>query len=271
MTPTKVLVAGDWHGNVRWAEKIIHDARKLPQPRIILQLGDFGFWQGPDGYKYLERVQSALELSDAELWVTPGNHENYDLIGSWDWDGKTRVTVPQHPHGGKDGFDRIVCLGRGDRWEWHGKTWLSCGGAVSVDRLLPRPPRVEGKTWWPGEEVTDAEEAAIIAGGHADVMLAHDYPAGVNYQHDHHNAPHFHQDDLARAEAHHDRMRRIVDAVQPDTYIHGHIHRLSGRVVDFGYGPVRVCSLDMDGNPGNACVLDTETMQWLTWDDLDDE
>lgn len=265
--PTLVLVAGDWHGDVRWAEKIIHDARKLPQPRIILQLGDFGFWQGPDGLKYLQRVQSALELSDAHLWVTPGNHENYDLIKGW-LDGQPVAKVGRHPHGGQEGFDRISILDRGYRWEWHGQTWLSVGGAVSVDRLLPRPPRVEGKNWWPGEEITDAEEAAVIAGGHADVMIAHDYPAGVNYEHDHHNAPHFHQDDLARAAAHQARMRRIVDAVQPGYYMHGHIHRLSARTTDFGYGAVQVDSLDMNGYAGNACVLDTDMMRWLTWDDL---
>jgi Calcineurin-like phosphoesterase len=266
MDPEKVLVAGDWHGNRRWAVDSIWKARKLDEPRIICQLGDFGFWsykhkewapgeRHPEALRYLEDVQSALELIAGEIWVTPGNHDNYDDIDKWVLDqAEDRIPVP--------GFGRIIVLRRGARWQWHDREWLSAGGAVSVDRLLPRPGRVPHESWWPQEEITREEELAIIADGYADVMLAHDYPARVHHEFDHHKDPFFHPDDLERAQLHTERMQRIVDGVMPKWYMHGHLHRNYGRVYDWGWGPVQVSGLGMDGDPGNLAVLDVRSMEW---------
>lgn len=283
--PEKVLIAGDWHGNRRWAVDVIWKSRKLlesEEQRIIVQLGDFGFWPWkvkdwapgdtlPDGLRYLMDVQAALTLADAYLMVTPGNHDDYDALERWqEFPGTFHPDTPQ----GR--LDRIYVLPRGERWQWHGRTWLSAGGAVSVDRLLPRPGRVQGETWWAQEEITDEQEAAIIAGGHADVMVAHDYPGRVHHEFDHHftggvitdggrrfyERPMFHEDDLARARAHQDRMQRIVDTVQPSHYLHGHLHRAYSRTYDWGWGPVEVTGLDMDGSPSNFAVLNVRTMEW---------
>ena len=46
---------------------------------------------------------------------------------------------------------------------------------MSLDRAV----RTEGVDWFPAEEITDAQEAAVIAAGHADVLVSHDCPSGV--------------------------------------------------------------------------------------------
>lgn len=271
--PEKVVIAGDWHGNRIWAVGMIGNyARKVlagEEMKVIVHLGDFGFWpykvkdwaEGdklPEALRYLMDVQAALELADAWLLVTPGNHDDYDAMERWTEIGPYAAFQPDTPFGR---MNRIFITPRGHRWTWHGRTWLSVGGAVSVDRLLPEPARVAGESWWPQEEVTDEQEAAIIGHGHADVMVCHDYPVRVRHEFGH-NGPRFHGDDLARSHLHHERMQRIVDAVKPSWYIHGHLHRAYSRTYDWGWGPVEVTGMDRDTEQGNCAVLNVRTMEW---------
>jgi Calcineurin-like phosphoesterase len=153
--PRRIVVAGDWHGDEEWAVSVI---RRVPHllagesQRVILHLGDFGIWPDRQGKMYLDRVSGALAEAGAELWFVDGNHEDFAQLDKLDEnpgpDG--RVTV----------VPRVRHLPRGYRWNWHGLTWLACGGAVSLDRAV----RTEGVDWWPEEEITAGQEAAISSG-----------------------------------------------------------------------------------------------------------
>lgn len=68
--------------------------------------------------------------------------------------------------------------------------------------------------------------------------------------------------DLARSDAHRERLQRIVNAVRPAHIIHGHLHKAYSRTCDFGYGPVQVTGLGMDGQHGNYAVLNIKSMTW---------
>jgi hypothetical protein len=68
--------------------------------------------------------------------------------------------------------------------------------------------------------------------------------------------------DLARNDAHRERLQRIVGSVQPAHLMHGHLHRAYQRSCDFGYGPVQVTGLAADGLLRNFAVLDVESMSW---------
>lgn len=251
--PRRVLVAGDWHGNQHWALNVIMRVPQLlagEQQRLILQLGDFGIWPGPDGKRYLGSVSAALDAIDAELWFIDGNHEDFAELarlasGAALPDGRVAVRP------------NIYHLPRGYRWRWQGRTWLACGGAVSLDKA----GRVEGRDWWPEEEISDWEETAITASGHADVLMCHDCPSGVE-----HRFPRppdwWAPEDLRRSSAHRQRLQRITDAVAPAYLIHGHLHRTYQRSCDFGYGGVEVTGLTADGVLRNFAVLDTELMTW---------
>lgn len=251
LAPRRVVVAGDWHGNRYWAVNVIRRVPQLlsgDQPRLILHLGDFGIWPDLEGRRYLAALSTVLAEVGAELWFVDGNHEDFPqlarLAGDTTQDGRVRVQPG------------IYHLPRGHRWQWHGRSWLACGGGVSIDRAL----RTEGRDWWPEEEITDDQEAAIIAGGPADVLMSHDCPSGV--VHDFPGLPPAWAPDLARTQAHRQRLQRIVTAVRPAHLLHGHLHRGYQRSCDFGYGPVEVTGLAADGAARNFAVLDTETMAW---------
>ena len=251
--PRRVLVAGDWHGDREWALNVIMRVPQLlagEQKRLILQLGDFGIWRDADGRRYLGSVTAVLDTVDAELWFIDGNHEDFTELARMASGGTLpdgRVVVRPN----------IYHLPRGYRWRWHGRTWLACGGAVSLDRAQ----RFEGRDWWPDEEITRWEETAIIASGHADVLMCHDCPSGVEHRFPRPLAG-WAPEDQSRAQAHRERLQRITDAVTPTHLMHGHLHRAYQRSCDFGYGAVQVTGLATDGVLRNFAVLDTELMTW---------
>lgn len=254
LTPTRIAVAGDWHGDSVWAASVIISAAKIlretEERPLIVQLGDFGIWPGMDGACYLRDVEHVLHAEGAGLWFVDGNHEDFTQFAKFRKAGDGRARV------GRSG--RVWHLPRGHRWEWHGRTWLACGGGVSLDRA----GRTEGVSWWPEEEITAEQEAAITGGGQVDVLVSHDCPAGV--RHAFPPPPSWWAlRDLARSDAHRERLQRIVDATQPAHVLHGHLHRPYRRVCDFGYGDVRVTGLDCNrGTGSNWAILNVKTMEW---------
>ena len=66
------------------------------------------------------------------------------------------------------------------------------------------------------EEISGAQEAAITAGGPADVMVCHDCPAGVAHRFGRPPAW-WSPAVLVRNAAHRQRLQRIVDAFRPCT------------------------------------------------------
>jgi len=257
---SRIVVAGDWHGNAGWAQHVIGmaagrlDDKNPSALRIIFHLGDFGVWPGEAGEKYLRQVSEALRAADMVLWFVDGNHEDFPQMHA-----KVERNRRMFPGGiGETEIaPDIYWQPRGTRWMWHGRQWLALGGAVSLDKAI----RAEGETWWPEEEITDEQEREVIGGGHADVMVTHDCPAGVTHTYPP-PPPFWDVRDLARGDAHQERLQRVVDAVQPSHLMHGHLHRSYQRVCDFGYGPVEVTGLNRDGEKWNYAVLDVKSMTW---------
>lgn len=252
--PERVGIAGDWHGNSMWAVAQVKamGERLDGEPRkIILHAGDFGVWPG-DG-PYLTVVQDALTGVDAELWFIDGNHSEHPRLLALlkDRDSVAPIPLP--------GRDRIMWLPRSCRWAWHGRRWVALGGAVSLDKVI----RQEGVSWWPQEAITDADEARVITGGKADVMLTHDRPSGAAM--DFPAAPPWWDPaDQARSDAHRERLQRIVDAVRPDHLVHGHVHQGGPwwKTQPRSGGYYKVASLDCDGSGGNTGILNVRTMEW---------
>jgi hypothetical protein len=241
--PRRVVVAGDWHGNTGWAIRVVKMAAKLlrdePVP-LILHLGDFGIWPGDAGAKYIADLSNACREHNVAVWFIDGNHEDFTQLGNF-----------------RDS-DPVRWLPRGTRWQWHGRTWLALGGGVSLDRAI----RTEGETWWPQEEITADEIDGILEDGPAHVMITHDVPSGV--VHTFPAPPRFWDlKDLARNDAHRERLQRVVSEVRPGWLLHGHLHVAYQRVCDLGYGPVEVTGLDRDEGDGpNYAVLDVRLMRW---------
>lgn len=245
LNPGKIMIAGDWHGNLDWALSVVEKAHaRLPdeEHKIILQLGDFGYWGGWYGSHYLMRLSDRARDLGVMIFFLDGNHEDHPLLaGEEDGDGKVA--------------ENIWHLRRGARWEWHGRRWLALGGAVSPDRRI----RKLGVSWFREEEISLVTAGLVIMGGPAGVMLTHDCPSGV--AHSLGNGYDFALEDIARAEWHRELLQGIVDEMRPGYLFHGHLHRGYIRDVRMRHGEVRVIGLDMDGSELNVVVADTETME----------
>jgi hypothetical protein len=245
LEPSRIVVAGDWHGNALHAINVICTAAALLPGQwrpTILHLGDFGIWPGNAGAEYLHLVRGYCEDKGVRIWFVDGNHEDFTQLEKF------------------RGGDPVRWLPRGTRWTWHGRTWLALGGGVSLDRAI----RTEGESWWPQEEITEDQAAEAIAGGPAHVLVSHDCPSGVT--HTFPPAPRFWDlADLARNDRHRERLQEVAGAVQPGWLLHGHLHKAYQRVADLGYGPVEVTGLDRDEGDGpNWAVLNVKTMRWET-------
>lgn len=261
-------VAGDWHGNRTWALRCVR-ALAVAGVGEVFHLGDFGIWPGPTGRDYLIDLTDALEAHAMTLFVTPGNHEDYDQIEE----------LPSIDLGHDVGrirwiTDRIALLPRGHRWERNGWTFVSLGGAPSVDRWLRR----EGLDWWEAEAITDEDVTRVVAGGQADVMLAHDAPDAVLGTRG--VAAILRSNPLGRpayalkyASEGRDRMTAAFLAIQPRLFLHGHYHLRDEAWIDQFSHPTHVMSLDCDGSvDGNLAVVTLPekdsgaepTIEWLT-------
>jgi hypothetical protein len=251
--PRHVVVAGDWHGDTPWTLGVIELLPELlpaESPRILIQLGDYGFYPEGSG---VEQLDDALAKVDAQLWWLDGNHEHFGQINAADWieDDQGRKSIPWHA-------DRIFWLPRGCRWTWRHRTWVTVGGAVSPNRVH-LTPMID---WFPDEEITAGQAEQIAAAGPADVVLSHDCPDGIDLPledpADHGWLP----GDVARCEEHRRLVRDLGGRLKPRHWLHGHYHHRHDTTADLGWGPIQVAGLGMNGAYwGNYAVLDVETMQ----------
>jgi hypothetical protein len=237
MTPGKVIIAGDWHGNSRWAASVVRATPKLldgEPARIILQLGDFGYWpRSGTGADYLNELEAACREHDVNIWWIDGNHEDHESLKQHD--------PSRWPH--------LRYLQRGTRWEWHNRTWLALGGAVSVDKTARR----EGVSWFPEEAITASQAVSVAAEGHADVMLTHDCPAGISLPLN--PLPEAWKSQEQPVREHRELLQQIAGEVKPSYLFHGHYHMAYSTQGEF-----RSTGLDMDGEQASWLICDTRTM-----------
>jgi len=243
--PGIVAIAGDWHGNTRWALGQIRNAHEHGATTIV-HVGDFGFWTDCDQTTaYLGELDELL--TDYGMWLlwVDGNHEDHARL----------ATLPVDPATGLRPITaRIHHLPRGFRWTWHGRDWMALGGAHSVDRAQ----RCEGVSWWPGEFLTPAEVEYACRDGNVDVMLCHDSPtrADVPVLRGPSSWPQY---DLAASAQHRALIQHVVDTVRPAVLWHGHYHCRYDDVItrpDGGTTVIRGLAEDGTWPQGNMILLD---------------
>lgn len=212
----RILAAGDIHGDPQHLLYLYETAARLDVDRIFA-LGDYGYWEHMQGGgDYLDfNSQCAAEYDIPTYWLD-GNHENHVLLRN---------------KYGKDGMrDRpwrefweiredVHYSPRGNRFTWDGVTFLTLGGAYSVDRASRRV----GTSFWFEEMIENEEVDRSIRGGKVDVMLAHDLPSGVDMAAIM-NHRGFRYTAIPSSEWNRDQLRKVVDEVRPDYFYHGHYH-----------------------------------------------
>jgi hypothetical protein len=257
-----VGLAGDWHGNGKWAQARI---ASLGDRGIaaVLHVGDFGIWPGSSGKKYLRRIEAVCSRYGVTIYVTAGNHEDWSRllttapeqrndIGALLWLTDHVAVFPRDP--------------AGHRFRMGGRSFLSLGGAPSVDYEF----RTQGVDWWPGEMVPDRTVRNVAAGGYADIMLTHDAPeapwqtpavASICST----NPLGWSTDALAYAAVGRQRLTTAFVGVQPRLLVHGHYHVFDEAILDLPDREhrCRIISLASDESPGNVVLLDLDTLEQM--------
>ncbi|AID58962.1 metallophosphoesterase [Mycobacterium phage Gaia] len=212
--PNRLMVAGDWHGNLGWARNAVKYADQNGCD-VIVHAGDFGVWNdNQHDNEYLRKLQAELVEYGVTLYWVDGNHDSHERIAAHMPSSHTPWSFPEYPN--------IIHLPRGYRWVWFGKTWMALGGAVSVDKMH----RAEGKSWWAGETLT-LEDVERASRGKVDVIIAHDCPFGVRIPG---VGPASEGGNgwpvwvLQESEEHRRLVRAVVESTRPTLYLHGHYH-----------------------------------------------
>lgn len=242
---SKILIAGDWHGNHPWAKAII-DVANAEDIEKIIQVGDFGVWPGSEGKEYLDILSRALVKRNIKLYFVPGNHEDYNQIDEW------KATLPENKDGHIEVRPNLFYAGKVNAWTWEGKRFASVGGAVSIDKYA----RKENVSWWSQESLTALEETRAKDLGRVDYLFSHDSPNTLPFT--------FLKSDM-QSEAHRYTMTKIGLAIRPKLWFHGHYHKHAEYKFWHEDGETNVFSLDADSrasiNPQldyHAVVLDTD-------------
>lgn len=248
---TYVAFAGDWHSNGYWAAHAIHRMHaQYPQVRTVLHVGDFGFIPGHQTDGYLNAVDRACARTHIDrILVTPGNHEHWDNLQS---------RFAENPGQPVQFSERVWALPRGHRFTIGGRSFLSFGGAASVDFEY----RLIGESWWPSEFPSREDVEQAIQGGPADMMVTHETINGGTGRVQLALAANPQGWPLA-ALAYSGMSRMLVtevwDAVKPAVLIHGHMHIADQIQLADGQ---QVISLGCDEQPGNIGVLNLTSLTW---------
>lgn len=246
----RTAFAGDWHGNVSWARRCLAGFASAGCSTIY-HLGDFGLWPDAAGKDYLVRVHRALDEHEQSLYIILGNHEDYDRVSRMRTDDAGWLCLKNYP--------RMRFAPRGHVW-LDGQTRMAAlGGATSIDRGF----RIPGRSWWPEEEITQANVQTLAANvaeqgwDRVDVFLTHDAPAGlprIGFN----PKPAWFTEEIERdAWAGRVLLREATDNVKPRWLLHGHWHGYYRDTIE-GVDAARhdytceVIGLADDGNPRNV-------------------
>lgn len=250
--PRFVAIAGDLHGDLDFTKKMI-TLLSSKGVKTVIQVGDFGYW-GDD--IFINSLNFTIKKLDMMLYFVKGNHEHHHLLET-------------HPivDGVKPIKSNIIYLPNCYRWEWHGISFLALGGAHSIDRDWITP----GGDWFPEEAITYEEVDKVTQDGHADIMICHDVPDGVEIKAIKNNPMGWPAHAIRAADHHREILRAAVDGCTPRTIFSGHYHSREDFLFDGGNYVTGVHILNMNTYPWweNVAVLDLKENRLYDGKELD--
>lgn len=178
-----IYITGDTHGELeRFSESGFPEESKLTSADIVIVCGDFGFVFSANEKE--KQKLDALEKKPYTICFVDGNHENFNALSSLNtemWNGGKVHRVRKN----------IIHLMRGQVFSIEGKTFMTMGGAYSIDRNV----RKKDVSYWDEETPNDEEykEALKNIGMHqnkVDYVLTHTAPRSVIWQIDEYPDPH---------------------------------------------------------------------------------
>lgn len=164
----RFIIKGDIHGDI---DQIIYFIERfnLGDGDNIIILGDFGlFWRKDQKDTEINIKFYEENCNGVHLYWLDGNHENFDIINSWNCNRYNIYNNSAHIHYCPRGFKTLIELQDGSF-----KKVLFMGGADSIDKYR----RTEHLTWWRDEKITDKDIQGIS--GHYDYVFTHCCPLSV--------------------------------------------------------------------------------------------
>lgn len=243
----RILTVGDTHGVMRWLTGSVIPAARDQHCQEVMQVGDFGFVWSNDidtARRVLNEVSSHEIAAGLLLRFLPGNHENHPVLE------QLAASAERTPEGHYRLAPRVYYTGRVARWTSGSHRLAAVGGATSIDRW----DRIAGVSWWPEEELTEAEVVAAQQLPPVDVLFSHDGPTGIPLPYLVPDLP---------SDIHRDRMARVGAALRPRLWLHGHYHARVRYSFTHAAGLAVVHCLDCNGSPNN------DSMEVLDLDQLD--
>lgn len=264
----RVLIAGDTHGDIRWAAHLTSVAADHGAS-VVLQVGDFGFWPRMDhngqshAEQFLGRISADCKAYGVQEWIVlDGNHDDHSelsLIAGKGTDSDGLVPLAE----------RIRYAPRGTRIALGGARIGMLGGAASIDAWLEHEgivdfggtPYRSGWNWFPAIEAPTAADVDLLAeGGDLDLLLSHDAPMQVDMRAYYgFRGLHIPPEIQARTDAVRDLVSEAAVRTRAPLIVHGHWHTRVRSVVEFPHGPCVVESLAANsartGRDGRAYVF----------------
>ena len=141
------FITGDTHGNF---ERIYNWIEKMDFNNIdinIIIAGDAGACWRKDKKDLNQIIQLHESNYNFHIWFIDGNHENFDILKTYEPDEYGIVHLSPHIHYLPRGTNLFIQTENGI------KSILCCGGADSVDKFY----RIPNLTWWADEAITQAD------------------------------------------------------------------------------------------------------------------
>lgn len=223
----KVFLIGDSHGNINFLRTAIKHAKEM-EADLIIQLGDFGYWEHTDnGHWFLSKVnRMSLNVKIPFYWID-GNHENHTLLRkkySNDSTSDSAFLDGEFYHSELWPIrSSLFYMPRGSIHSINGHNFMAFGGSYSIDKSSRRV----GTSWWPEEmptiqDLDKAIETYDNFDGDIHTLLSHDAP----YEADMHKLLSENAYSRIFKDAEHVRktITNLVYKIHPDTIFHGHYH-----------------------------------------------
>lgn len=249
----KILIAGDVHGSMTHMIHLL-DTAKARGIESLFCLGDFGAWEHFDwGRKFFSDVNRHARTRGLMVYFLDGNHDKTSLLIS-------KYGNKRDPEGFLTCRPRVKYAPRGHVWTWGGASFMSLGGAYSVDKdsrlwrqsVRQRDTGVDqaGTEWFPEEEMTDDELEVYLTAAppRIDVLLTHDKPRSSN--------PRINRKDIMECWPNQDRIDRAVQRLRPKMLFHGHLHLRYADLIRHNSGFTEVYGLGCD--PRNSLTKRAE-------------
>ena len=177
-----IYITGDLHGDPSKLDLFYEQTGKnLTRNDYMIILGDFGMiWSADAQYGYFADTIRAYEYFEKKYpWTTlfiDGNHENFIHLKQYPkkkWNGGQINAITEH----------CLWLRRGYVYTIENRTFLTIGGAYSIDKIWRKP----NISWWKDEAITHwdikrAKQNLAKCNNTVDYVLTHCAPTPIHQE-----------------------------------------------------------------------------------------